>query len=95
MKKYLSLVEFYNEFVKYGRENRFSYEGFESLYSFLEVSYDGEYVLDVIGLCCDFAEYDIDDAVEDYAVEDFKDISDNTLVIFVEGKEDRVIIQSY
>ena len=47
-------------FREYGRENHFSYGGFDALYNHLdEFSNEiGEpFEVDVIGLCCDFTEY--------------------------------------
>lgn len=47
-------------FRKYGRENHFSYEGFNALYDYLD-EYSDEmnepFEVDVIALCCDFTEY--------------------------------------
>ncbi len=53
--------DFLEEFKKYGREDQFSYEGKRALYNYLnELSEDiGEPIeLDVIGICCEFTEYD-------------------------------------
>ena len=47
-------------FRERGRENYFSYEGFNALYDYLDEYSDevGEdFKIDVIGLCCDFTEY--------------------------------------
>lgn len=47
-------------FKQCGRENHFSYEGFNALYDYLD-EYSGEvgedFKVDVIALCCDFTEY--------------------------------------
>lgn len=47
-------------FREYGRENYFSYEGFNALYDYLD-EYSNEveedFKVDVIALCCDFTEY--------------------------------------
>lgn len=68
--KELSFWDFKNEFEDYGRENQFSEEGLEILYEYL-VGWAEEtgapIVLDVIGLCCDFAEYsDIEEYNREY-----------------------------
>ena len=48
-------------FREYGREDHFSYEGFNALYNYLEEYSEctGEdFKIDVIALCCDFTEYE-------------------------------------
>lgn len=48
-------------FREYGREDHFSYEGFNALYDYLEElsECNGEdFEIDVIELCCDFTEYE-------------------------------------
>lgn len=47
-------------FKECGRENHFSYEGFDALYDYLNEYSDevGEdFKVDVIAICCDFTEY--------------------------------------
>lgn len=47
-------------FRKCGRENHFSYEGFDALYDYLDEysdEMDKPLEVDVIALCCDFTEY--------------------------------------
>lgn len=47
-------------FRKCGRENHFSYEGFDALYDYLDEysdEMDKPFEVDVIALCCDFTEY--------------------------------------
>jgi len=58
--KKVSFNDFLEEFEKYGRENQFSYDGKKALFDYLEeLSEDlGEPMeLDIIGLCCEFTEY--------------------------------------
>lgn len=65
----VTMHQFRQAFVDAGRKDQFSYKGLELLYDYLEnLSEDiGEDIeLDVIGLCCDYTEYDgIDDLRED------------------------------
>ena len=53
---------FHDMFRTYGRSDQFSYNGLTALYNHLEEVFDEdskyEYDLDVIGLCCDFTEFD-------------------------------------
>lgn len=44
-------------FAKYGRQNQFSYEGINALYDELEDAHAGDYSIDIVSLCCDYAEY--------------------------------------
>tara|TARA_R100000388_G_C7232432_1_gene155548 strand:- start:268 stop:585 length:318 start_codon:yes stop_codon:yes gene_type:complete len=53
-------------FAGMGRGEQFSFEAFETLFDLLTwMSKDSgnDFVIDVIGLCCDFAEYE---SIEDY-----------------------------
>jgi len=67
----------------------FSIPATYALYIYLdELSSDiGEDIeLDVVGICCEFAEYkDIDAVKEDYEVEDLSDLQDKTTVIEFDG----------
>lgn len=98
MKRTVDLHEFRESFKRMGRENQFSYDGLGALFNHLEeIERDtGEEVeLDVIGLCCDFMEYDSLEALkEDYQdIETMDDLNDRTFVIPIEG--DRFIIQQF
>ena len=60
---------FHDAFVRMGRKDQFSYEGRAALYGYLADLADdtGEpFELDVIGLCCDFTEYE---SIEEYNAE--------------------------
>ena len=102
---------FKDQFRLHGRKDQFSSEGLTALYKHLEEEYgeDNEngYVLDVIGLCCEFSEYDNAlDAGLNYnrllndksLTEDEREknalgiLSDHTLVITFEGG---IIIQDF
>ena len=101
---------FKDQFRLNGRKDQFSSNGLTALYNHLEEVFDDseyEYDLDVIGLCCEFSEYD--NALEaglNYngllnvksLTEDEKEknalefLRDNTLVITFEGG---IIIQDF
>lgn len=71
--------QFRNEFRACGRADQFSYEALGLLFDFLEEA-DSNYSLDVIEICCDYAE----DTFEDFA---------NTNAIDIEGlTEDEIKI---
>lgn len=63
--KYVNKDDFIKEFKSFSESyaNKFSVEGLEALYNYLDDLYCGEndmpYLdLDVIALCCDYTEYD-------------------------------------
>lgn len=60
--------QFRDAFHRMGRGNQFSYEGFQSLFDFLEDITSGcePLELDPIALCCDFSEYTIEELQREY-----------------------------
>ncbi len=69
MKQTVNLNDFRQAFSDYNREENFSYEAQTALFDYLEQFEDdcGEEIeLDIIGLCCDYSEYEsaIDAATE-------------------------------
>jgi len=101
--KTISFNDFVEEFRNYGREDQFSHEGKKALYDYLEeLSEDiGEPIeLDIIGLCCDYTEYDsLEEFLNDYGytigedINDIEDIRDYTTVIQINNKS--FIIQDF
>ncbi len=75
MKQTVNLCEFRDAFYRMGRKDQFSYEGLEILFNYLkdwEQETGEEIELDVIALCCEYAESTIDELISDYDI----DISD-------------------
>ena len=75
MKQTVTLHTFRDAFYKMGRKDQFSYDGLEILFDHIEeVEQDTgeEMELDVIALCCDYAETTIDDLISEFNI----DISD-------------------
>ena len=99
VKRTVDLNEFRESFNRMDRKDRFSYEGLEALFNYLEEIEQGtgeEMELDVIGICCDFSEYEnIKEFQENYGDEyqTMEDIEERTTVIPVDG--DRFIIQQF
>lgn len=97
--KSVSFSDFLKEFAEFGRENHFSYEGKKALYDYLnELSEDlGEPIeLDVIGLCCDFTEYqDLKEFNYNYGydIESLEELEYYTTVIKIDEK--RFIIHDF
>jgi len=77
MKRTINENEFIEAFELMGRGNQFSEEGLKKLYAYLiefEKEIGDEIELDVVGLCCDFAEYDnIKECAADNDIETEKD----------------------
>lgn len=110
MKMQLTELDFIHAFAMHGScyKANFSYEGKKALFQYIEEVEEGtgeQIELDIVALCCEFAEYDSLDAWrDDYSiwidqdchtrnVETLDDLNDYTTVIPVEG--DRFIIQIY
>jgi len=99
MKITINFFDFTNAFRDMGRENQFSYDGLEALYNYLitvEEDLGQEIELDVIGLCCDYAEYEnIKQFQEDYGKEygTIEEIEEDTMVIKID--DERFIIRSF
>ena len=68
----VNFSDFYNAFIRMDRKNDFSYEGLRVLFDYLE-GYEediGERIeLDVIGFCCDYNEYSLEDINREYIKE--------------------------
>lgn len=91
--------DFLEEFEKYGRRDQFSYEGKKALYNYLNQlsdDIDEPIELEVIGLCCDFTEYE---TLEDFNyyynldLNSIDDIEEYTTVIPID--ENSFIIQDF
>jgi predicted ArsR family transcriptional regulator len=72
MKTSINVYDFRDAFRKMERTEQFSYDGLALLFDYLEQFEEdtgSEYELDVIGLCCDFAEQDYQTIASDYNIE--------------------------
>ena len=99
MRRTVNVYDFRQAFVDYDRAENFSYAGLEALFEYLvslEEDTGEEMELDVIGICCDFSEYEnIKEFQENYGDEyqTIEDVEERTTVIPVDG--DRFIIQQF
>lgn len=69
MKTTVSLYDFRDAFQRMNRKENFTYEGLEALFEYLtdyEDSTGQETELDVIAICCDYAEYTADDLIKEF-----------------------------
>ena len=72
MKTTVFLCDFREAFARAGRQSQFSYDGLAILFDYLEeIEQDtGEEIeLDVIALCCDFAESTIQELIDQYSID--------------------------
>lgn len=80
MKKTINLYDFREAFRTMGRKDNFTYNGLEVLFDYLEEIEQGsgeEMELDVIGLCCDFAEATLFEIADTYSI-DLSEAEDDT-----------------
>ncbi len=94
----INVYEFTEAFKKMGRQDHFSYEGLKALYDFLEQMAEDSgnekgCELDVIGLCCEFAEDSIKSTLEYYNLKSLDELRDKTLVVWEDGED--VLYQQY
>ena len=98
MKQTVNMYDFERAFKNFDRDN-FSYEGLKALFEYLEEYEDstGEEVeLDVIGLCCEYMEYDsLKEFNDDYDTKysQIEQVEDKTQVIQID--DNRFIIEQY
>ena len=78
MKKSINYYDFKNEFRSHDRGDQFSVPALRALFEYLEELEEDcgtEIELDVIGLCCEYAEYEnLEEFHEVYDKEDYPDL---------------------
>jgi len=98
MKQSVNMYDFERAFKNFERDN-FSYDGLKALFEYLEEYEDstGEEVeLDVIALCCEYAEYDsLSEYNDDYGTKysEIDAIQNDTTLIKID--DNSFIIQQY
>ena len=77
----------HDAFTRHGRENQFSYNGLRVLFDYLENELEGEYVLDVVELSCNFVEYkDFEEFQGEYpTIETMERLRNKTMVLEFDG----------
>lgn len=81
MKTTVFVYDFRDAFIKAGRKDQFSYDGLGILYDYLtdfEDSTGEEMELDVIAICCEYAEEDPRCIAENYSI-DIEGLDDDEL----------------
>ena len=98
MKQSINMYDFERAFKNFERDN-FSYDGLKALFEYLEEYGDGmgeEVELDVIALCCEYAEYDsLSEYNDDYGTKysEIDAIQNDTTLIKID--DNSFIIQQY
>ena len=96
MKEYVNEHTFRDRFMRSDNyKNNFSYEGLHALFEYIEQVEDDigeEFEFDMIGICCDYTEYDnIEDFNQQYSNYEFDytldDIREETVVIEIPETE--------
>lgn len=93
MKQTITKGDFRDAFVRMDRMGNFSYDGLGALYDYLEEAFEEEYDLDVIALCCDYNEDDIDEVLRSYNLKSIEELEENTTVVWKDEK--RVLYVQY
>ena len=94
MKQVITESEFIREFEAHNRGDDFSHAALVALFGYLEQfeSDTGEEIeLDVIGLCCEFCEYDLDELRDNYGYlfdKDFDEYDDWLILDWAEKLSD-------
>ena len=77
--------QFRDEFQSYGRGDQFSYNAFEALFDYYVDMAEGcgkPFEMDVIGICCDWTEYDtMQEAAEYYDIDEDIDRDDDDAIL--------------
>jgi hypothetical protein len=72
-------------FEDYGRQNQFSWNAFDALFDYYNEISEGcgePFKMDVIGICCDWCEYDtMQEAAEAYDIDEDIDRDDDEAVL--------------
>ena len=77
--------QFFQEFEDYGRGDQFSRDALEALFDYYTELAEGcgePFKMDVIGICCDWCEYDtLEDAAEYYDIDEDIDRDDDDAIL--------------
>lgn len=83
MKQAITQSDFHDAFIRMDRKENFSYEARELLFDFFE-EVDPDMELDVIAICCDYYENDLDTVISEYRLEDdVEDMDDDEKLEYV------------
>lgn len=88
---------FRDEFHRAGRGDQFSYEALGGMYDYLEeISEqcpDVDFEMDVVGLCCQYVESTIKEALESYGIATLDEFREQTTIIWED--EENVLYEQF
>jgi hypothetical protein len=87
IKETVSYTMFEQRFKDSGRQDQFSPSGLRTLFDYLEElseATDEEVELDVIALCCEFAEESLEGVLADYEIDNIEELHNHTCVLLVD-----------
>lgn len=93
---YIEVTEtiFRDQFYKMDRGKQFSYAAMTELYDFiLEASLGSDIELDVIALCCDFSEDNLEDVLNNYELDSLEELQNQTWAVMLD--DDTVLYQIF
>jgi hypothetical protein len=83
MKQTITQSDFHDAFIRMDRKENFSYEARELLFDYFE-EVDPDMELDVIAICCEYYENDLDTVISEYRLEDdVEDMDDDEKLDYV------------
>jgi hypothetical protein len=82
MKQTINQSDFHDAFISMDRKENFSWEARELLFEYFE-EIDEDMELDVIAICCEYYENDVDAIIQDYQIEGIEELDED-------GKSDYV-----
>lgn len=88
MYQQITFSTFCDAFHRAGRNNQFSYEAKQALFDYieeLEQDTGEQQELDVIALCCEYAEIDEDDSEYSQYVGDDADLEDDVIAVLADS----------
>ena len=86
MKQTIDIHEFKRQF-KQTRPDSFSERALDKLFNYfeeLELETGEQFELDVIAICCEFSEEQLDDVLKSYNLESIDDLLEETMVIEID-----------
>jgi len=99
----INKCDFHDAFLRMGRKDNFSYEGLNHLYDYLidmeesdnpESNHAG-YELDVIALCCEYAEDDVYNVLKEYDLESIDELEEKTMIVWHDQENAIVLYQQF
>ena len=83
--------QFRDAFFYAGRKDQFSYDGLAVLYEYLE-EVNPDYNLDVVELCCEYAESTLDDLINNYSIDEDGFDEDDKLQAVIDFINNRSVV---